>query len=273
MRSYSRKREGRGTERCRTWPVLTGCDTCMPRPPRHTSTQDFTSSHAVPLAARPRTRTGSVMGMRLCRRRSGFRLWVAARAHPLCLGGTWSRPPSFRMVILESSLGLAGRMSSVFRPSSVSGRLPARQAERCEARQIAASQLIRHAPCRECCRRGLQYWSWEAGGERGIRTLGRGVTPTRDFQSRRFNHSRISPFSFGGVRPAPRSLRGVPRARAQDLAERVGFEPTVPFGYNGFRDRPIQPLSHLSARPAVAETASDSNPGGSCGGPAQSRRP
>ena len=31
------------------------------------------------------------------------------------------------------------------------------------------------------------------GGERGIRTLGGGVTASRDFQSRRFNHSRISP--------------------------------------------------------------------------------
>lgn len=28
--------------------------------------------------------------------------------------------------------------------------------------------------------------------------------------------------------------------------ERVGFEPTVPKRNNGFRDRPIQPLSHLS---------------------------
>ncbi len=26
----------------------------------------------------------------------------------------------------------------------------------------------------------------------------------------------------------------------------MGFEPTVPGGHNGFRDRPIQPLSHLS---------------------------
>ena len=30
------------------------------------------------------------------------------------------------------------------------------------------------------------------------------------------------------------------------LAERVGFEPTVPFEDNGFRDRPNRPLSHLS---------------------------
>ncbi len=31
------------------------------------------------------------------------------------------------------------------------------------------------------------------------------------------------------------------------VAERVGFEPTVPNGDSGFRDRPIRPLSHLSA--------------------------
>ncbi len=30
------------------------------------------------------------------------------------------------------------------------------------------------------------------------------------------------------------------------LAERVGFEPTVPCEDNGFRDRPNRPLSHLS---------------------------
>ena len=29
-------------------------------------------------------------------------------------------------------------------------------------------------------------------------------------------------------------------------AEGVGFEPTVPKGHNGFRDRPIRPLSHPS---------------------------
>ncbi len=31
------------------------------------------------------------------------------------------------------------------------------------------------------------------------------------------------------------------------LAERVGFEPTIPRGYTGFRDRRFRPLSHLSA--------------------------
>lgn len=32
------------------------------------------------------------------------------------------------------------------------------------------------------------------------------------------------------------------------VAERVGFEPTVPCEDNGFRDRPNRPLSHLSDR-------------------------
>ena len=31
------------------------------------------------------------------------------------------------------------------------------------------------------------------------------------------------------------------------VAEGVGFEPTVPKGYNGFRDRPVRPLRHPSA--------------------------
>ena len=36
----------------------------------------------------------------------------------------------------------------------------------------------------------------------------------------------------------------------ENLAERVGFEPTEPReGLNGFRDRPIRPLWHLSAYP------------------------
>ena len=33
-------------------------------------------------------------------------------------------------------------------------------------------------------------------------------------------------------------------------AEEVGFEPTVPMRHNGFRDRPIRPLSHSSGRDA-----------------------
>jgi hypothetical protein len=36
------------------------------------------------------------------------------------------------------------------------------------------------------------------------------------------------------------------------MAEGVGFEPTVPKGYNGFRDRPDRPLWHPSAKGAGA---------------------
>lgn len=32
-----------------------------------------------------------------------------------------------------------------------------------------------------------------------------------------------------------------------EVAEKQGFEPWVPIGYNGFRDRPNRPLWHLSA--------------------------
>ena len=40
------------------------------------------------------------------------------------------------------------------------------------------------------------------------------------------------------------------------MAERVGFEPTVVrLGHNGFRDRPIQPLWHLSESDPVRKVA------------------
>jgi site-specific DNA recombinase len=52
----------------------------------------------------------------------------------------------------------------------------------------------------------------------------------------------------GGNRPTPVSLgMGL---KEDYLAEGVGFEPTVPIGHNGFRDRPIRPLSHPSGRKA-----------------------
>ncbi len=47
-----------------------------------------------------------------------------------------------------------------------------------------------------------------------------------------------------------RRLRGTSR-NGLSGAEGVGFEPTVPQGHNGFRDRPIRPLSH----PSVAKTS------------------
>lgn len=37
------------------------------------------------------------------------------------------------------------------------------------------------------------------------------------------------------------------------IAERGGFEPPEPRGFNGFRDRPIQPLSHLSNKKSEAK--------------------
>ena len=33
---------------------------------------------------------------------------------------------------------------------------------------------------------------------------------------------------------------------ACNMAEKVGFEPTVPFGITGFQDRLLKPLGHLS---------------------------
>ncbi len=53
------------------------------------------------------------------------------------------------------------------------------------------------------------------------------------------------------VTPGDLALQSVPGTSTQPvemLAERVGFEPTVPKGDSGFRDRPIRPLSHLSTR-------------------------
>ena len=37
----------------------------------------------------------------------------------------------------------------------------------------------------------------------------------------------------------------------KELAERVGFEPTVPCGITGFQDRLLKPLGHLSAFAAI----------------------
>ncbi len=54
-----------------------------------------------------------------------------------------------------------------------------------------------------------------SGGESGIRTHER-IAPLRDFQSRLFGHSSISPYPII-LQPAP--SKGI-------LAERVGFEPT-----------------------------------------------
>ncbi len=39
------------------------------------------------------------------------------------------------------------------------------------------------------------------------------------------------------------------------MAERVGFEPTVPLGYNGFRDRHNKPSSATSPEHPTDETS------------------
>ncbi len=56
----------------------------------------------------------------------------------------------------------------------------------------------------------------------------------------------------GGPCPGARATTRNPTGTRMDLgrrpaAEGVGFEPTVPRGHNGFRDRPIRPLSHPSS--------------------------
>jgi hypothetical protein len=75
----------------------------------------------------------------------------------------------------------------------------------------------------------------KGGGERGIRTLGRGVTPTRDFQSRRFNRSRISPHG-----PLPRGVpltRGPPGRPGPVLAE--GWDSNPKTRLHTSRTRPL----------------------------------
>ena len=49
-----------------------------------------------------------------------------------------------------------------------------------------------------------------------------------------------------------------------NVAEGVGFEPTVPIRHNGFRDRPVRPLRHPSApasRSAGGALIEGSHPG------------
>ena|GEM_PF-6222120 len=60
-------------------------------------------------------------------------------------------------------------------------------------------------------------------------TLPTGLAPSGYLRSTRHNQ-------------APSTVDGACRKSA----ERLGFEPRVPKGHNGFRDRPVQPLRHLS---------------------------
>ena len=62
------------------------------------------------------------------------------------------------------------------------------------------------------------------GGERGIRTLGAAINGTHDFQSCTF--SQLGHLSVSEARNQERSAMW---SRKEDsLAERVGFEPTIP---------------------------------------------
>ena len=49
---------------------------------------------------------------------------------------------------------------------------------------------------------------------------------------------QASPFNHLGT--SPNALHKI------DMAERVGFEPTAPFGVTGFQDQLLKPLGHLS---------------------------
>ena len=73
------------------------------------------------------------------------------------------------------------------------------------------------------------------GGEGGIRTHGT-VSRTQHFQCCQLSHSCTSP------------PKGNSNCEFRDSLWRRGWDsnPRYPYGYNGFRDRPIQPLSHLS---------------------------
>jgi hypothetical protein len=100
-------------------------------------------------------------------------------------------------------------------------------------------------PClsRHCCR----YF----GGERGIRSpsrASRALLRPSDSRCRRHpcrlflpNGRRGNRFeSLAAVRSENATVNTVFRRRERDS------NPRNPYGFNGFRDRPIQPLSHLS---------------------------
>ena len=78
------------------------------------------------------------------------------------------------------------------------------------------------------------------GGEGGIWTLAPVTRPT-PLAGAPLHHLSTSPkviiikYSFNAMRQT-----------IYFLAERVGFEPTVPFGITGFQDQLLKPLGHLS---------------------------
>ena len=56
-----------------------------------------------------------------------------------------------------------------------------------------------------------------------------------------------SPFSHLGTSPAE-LLKRIQFIELLLETEKVGFEPTAPFGVTGFQDRLLKPLGHLSKR-------------------------
>ena len=71
----------------------------------------------------------------------------------------------------------------------------------------------------------------KSGGERGIRTLGRGLRP----------YTRLAGERLQPARPSLRLGKS-----PHNLAEGVGFEPTE-LSLSGFQDRLLKPLGHPSA--------------------------
>ena len=80
------------------------------------------------------------------------------------------------------------------------------------------------------------------GGEDGIRTHAALANPNdlanRPLQPLEY-FSRLNVIVFG-VLPND-------NLRFRFLAERVGFEPTAPYGVTGFQDQLLKPLGHLSS--------------------------
>ncbi len=82
------------------------------------------------------------------------------------------------------------------------------------------------------------------GGERGIRTLGAAFGSTHDFQSCSFGQ-----LGHLSVSMIIRDIRMIwfSSPKHKPVAERVGFEPTIPYSRNtAFRERGLQPLGNLS---------------------------
>ena len=77
----------------------------------------------------------------------------------------------------------------------------------------------------------LEGFAFHNGGVGGFRTLAR-VTPSNDLANR-----PLQPLEY------------------HSMAERVGFEPTVPFGITGFQDRLLKPLGHLSVPSIIARVS------------------